>query len=124
MIPVELFIAMLAVDIILAIYAFIDIDNIMFGNVIAAVVSSIISFLLGIQMIAGSVGSREWVIAGINETYSEVYNTTIISNYHEIKEIPIYSGEYSLILIGFAIIMALVSFGFILDVFLQYVREV
>jgi hypothetical protein len=75
-----------AVDVVLAVYSFVDHDNRVYGNVISAFLSFILSGMLSLYILNGSIGETipaatqkivNW--SGVNQTTTYVYaNQTVV----------------------------------------------
>lgn len=125
MITLSIYVVLIVIAILLAVYSLWDYRNRIYGNIIAAFISSILFFLTGVMGIVGEVVDVQVLQNGTSESVSINATTnlsisTIQYTYHEVVT-SLYYIPVGWLLIGFGVLMLAVTVLFIIEAFVNMI---
>ena len=120
MITLSIYVVLIVIAILLAVYSLWDYRNRIYGNIIAAFISSLLFFLTGVMGIVGEVVDVQVVQNGTSESVSINATTnlsisTIQYTYSEVVT-SLYYIPVGWLLIGFGVLMLAVTVLFIIEI--------
>ena len=120
MITLSIYVVLIVIAILLAVYSLWDYRNRIYGNIIAAFISSLLFFLTGVMGIIGEVVDVQVVQNGTSESVSinATTNLSISSIHYTYSEVvtPLYYIPVGWLLIGFGVLMLAVTVLFIIEI--------